>query len=134
MRAGFEERPHTADRALRVWAADLPALFTEAARGMYFLMEMHLAPAPRSTRVFETQAPDPESLLVSFLSELLFLLENERLAFDRFEIHCEATALHVQMSGAPFQSLTGLVKAVTYHNLIIQRKKGRYEAEIVFDV
>ena len=31
---GFEEISHTADWSARVWAPDLPSLFTEAARAM----------------------------------------------------------------------------------------------------
>ena len=119
---------------MRVWAADLPALFAEAARGMYALMELHLADSPRTARSFDVHASDPESLLVAFLSELLYLLENEHLAFEGFQVVCGPDHLHVQMSGTAVQSQTHLVKAATYHNLEIQRKKGRYEAEIVFDV
>jgi len=132
--AGFEELPHTADRALRVWAPDLAALFGEAARGMNALMGVKLAPQPRKTRVYGTQASDPESLLVAFLSELLYAIESERLAFDQFEIHLEEDRLQVDMSGAPIQSLTGFIKAVTFHHLSIQQKKGRCQVEIVFDV
>ena len=132
--AGFEEVPHTADRALRVWAPDLPTLFAEAARGMYALMAPQPAAGPRIARVFETQAPDPESLLVAFLSELLYLLEKEHLVFDRFAIDQQSSGMHVEMTGSSFHSLTGLVKAVTFHNLNIQRKRGRYEVEVVFDV
>jgi len=134
LQAGFEEVPHTADRALRVWAPDLPTLFAEAARGMYALMTPQAAAGPRITRVFEVRAPDPEGRLVAFLSELLYLLENEHLVFDRFAIDAQSSGLHVEMTGSPFQSLTGLVKAVTYHNLNIQRKRDRYEVEVVFDV
>lgn len=132
--AGFEELPHTADRALRVWAPDLPALFVEAARGMNSLMGVHLSAEPRTTRVFEIKEFDPESMLVAFLSELLYAIESEQLAFDRFQINVENDHLHIDMSGAPLQSLNGFIKAVTFHNLSIQRTKGSYRVEIVFDV
>lgn len=132
--AGFEELPHTADRALRVWAPDLAALFAEAARGMYTLMGVQLSTGPETVRVYEAQASDPESMLVAFLSELLYAIESEQLAFDRFEMNIENNHLHVDMSGASFQSITAFIKAVTFHNLIIQRTKDNYQVEIVFDV
>jgi SHS2 domain-containing protein len=132
--AGFEELPNTADRALRVWAPDLAALFAEAARGMNTLMGVQLSTGPRTVRVYEAQASDPEIMLVAFLSELLYAIESEQLAFDTFKINLENDHLHVDMSGASFESLTGFIKAVTYHNLSIQRTKDKYQVEIVFDV
>jgi SHS2 domain-containing protein len=134
LRAGFEERPHTADRALRIWAADLASLFAESARGMYWLMEVQRAEGPSTSLAYEAQASDPEGLLVAFLSELLYLLESERLAFDRFELECQAGHLRAVMSGAPVQSFREVVKAITYHNLNIQHWQDRCEVEIVFDV
>jgi len=101
---------------------------------MNALMGVRLSAGPRTTRVYEARGSDPESLLVAFLSELLYTLENERLAFDQFETNLEKDTLHVAMSGGPLQSLTGFIKAVTFHNLNIQHSKGTYQVEIVFDV
>ena len=42
MESGFLELPHTADWAVRVWAADLPALFAAAANGMNSLAGVSL--------------------------------------------------------------------------------------------
>jgi len=130
----FEEIQHTADWALRVWAADVPGLFAEAARGMNTLMGARLAEGPRLKRTFETTALDPESLLVSFLSELVYLAEQGRLAFDGFEVELEGQRLKVEMKGAPIVTLNKAIKAVTYHNLQIRQTERGYEVEIVFDV
>ena len=131
---GFKEIPHTADWSLLVWAGDLPELFAEAARGMNFLAGVRLAPGPRTPRTFESAAPDPESLLVAFLSELVFAAEQEHLAFDEFKIQIAGTRLKVEMSGAPILSLNKAIKAVTYHNLQIRPTGRGCEVEIVFDV
>jgi SHS2 domain-containing protein len=132
--AGFEELPHTADWALRVWAPDLAGLFAESARGMNAIAGARPAAGPRVERTFEAQASDPESLLVRFLSELVYAAEQERLVFDRFEITLDDTHLRVGMSGAPLTALTKEIKAVTYHNLRIRPSERGYEVEIVFDV
>ena len=170
---GFEEKAHTADWALRVWADDLEGLFAEAARGMYALAgalpalpapacpggQARVAPrpgpdgtgqaqvafrpgskaegqaeGPKVKRTFETEAPDAESLLVAFLSELVYAVEQEHLIFDEFDVQVEGMKLKVEMSGAPILSLTKAIKAVTYHNLQIQPTARGYEVEIVFDV
>ncbi len=130
----YEELPHTADWCLRVWAGSLPVLFAEAARGMNALSGVRLAEGPRAWRTFETAAPDPESLLVAFLSELVYAAEQEKLGFDMFRIDIEGQTLKVEMEGAPLLSLNKAIKAVTYHNLQIQQTARGYEIEIVFDV
>jgi SHS2 domain-containing protein len=130
----YEELPHTADWCLRVWAADMAGLFSESARGMNALAGVRLAEGPRVRRTFEISAPDPESLLVTFLSELVYAAEQERLAFDRFEVKIKGQTLKVEMEGAPIISMDKAIKAVTYHNLQIRQTGRGYEVEIVFDV
>jgi len=131
---GFEEKAHTADWALHVWAKSLPALFAEAARGMYALSGANQAEGPKVKRTFEAEAPDAESLLVAFLSEMVYAVEQEHLIFDEFDVQVEGIKLKVEMSGAPILSLTKAIKAVTYHNLQIRPTARGYEVEIVFDV
>ena len=131
---GYEEKAHTADWALRVWADDLEGLFAEAARGMYALSGANQAEGPKVKRTFQAEAPDAESLLVAFLSELVYAVEQEHLIFDEFDVQVEGIKLKVEMSGAPILSLTKAIKAVTYHNLQIRPTARGYEVEIVFDV
>lgn len=131
---GFEEMQHTADWAMRVWAQDMPSLFAEAARGLNTLAHVELAQGPRERRRFECAAPDGESLLVAFLSELVYYQEQEGLAFEDFQIHIEDGRLRVAMQGAALRSIGKAIKAVTYHNLKIQKSERGYEAEIVLDV
>ncbi len=132
--AGFEEIPHTADWALHVWAPDLPGLFVESAKGMYAMMGVHADAGLGEPRSFQSEAPDPESLLVAFLSELVFVAERERLVFNRFSVAIEGNRLQAGMFARPLRSLSKAIKAVTYHNLKIRRTERGYEAEIVFDV
>ena len=131
---GFEEIPHTADWSVRVWAPDLPSLFKEAARAMNSLSGTVIGDGPRVTRRFETEAPDPESVLVAFLSELLYYQEQEALAFDAFDLRIEAQWLKVEMEGAQITSSEKAIKAVTYHNLKIEKTDQGVETMIVFDV
>ncbi len=132
---GFREIPHTADWALHVWGADLHELFGEAARGMITLAGARLAEGRRVKRTVEIEAPDVESLLVAFLSEVLYFMEQEHLGFDVFHIlEVEGQKLRAELEGAPLLSLTKAIKAVTFHNLNVRRTDRGYEVEIVFDV
>ncbi len=131
---GSEEIPHTADWSIRVWAEDVPSLLAEAARGMNALAGAQLAPGPRLVRIFEYEALDEESMLVAFLSELVYAQEHENTGFDKFGIRLDDSRLRVEMEGAPLASLTKPIKAVTFHNLQIRRTARGNEVEIVFDV
>ena len=131
---GFDEIPHTADWSVRVWAQDLPSLFAEGARAMNSLSGTRLDQRPRVQRTFESEGHDAESLLVAFLSELVYYQEQEGLAFDTFQLHLEGQRLKVNMQGAQIGSVDKAIKAVTYHNLKIEKTTKGFETTIVFDV
>lgn len=131
---GFEEIPHTADWSARVWAPDLPSLFSEAARAMNTLAGTVIDDSTRLKRTFEAEGPDAESLLVAFLSELVYYQEQENLAFDDFELRVESRKLKVMLEGGQVVSSDKAIKAVTYHNLKIEKTDRGYEVMIVFDV
>ena len=131
---GYEEIPHTADWSIRVWADDLAGLLAESARGMYWLSGAELTEEPRTRTNFETEEPDSESLLVAFLSELVYYTEQENMGFDDFDIRIKNDRLKVEMQGALLQSLSKAIKAVTWHKLEIQESARGLEVEIVFDV
>ncbi|HSL47139.1 MAG TPA: archease [Anaerolineales bacterium] len=131
---GFEEISHTADWSVHVWAEDLPSLFTEAARAMNSLSGTVAGAGLRLKRTFGTEAPDAESLLVAFLSELLYYQEQENLAFDVFDLRVTGQWLKVEMEGAQIAASDKAIKAVTYHNLKIQKSHEGLETTIVFDV
>ena len=131
---GFEEVHHTADWSIHVWAQDLPGLFAESARGMYSLCEAKFVEHPRIKRSFEAEGIDGESLLVAFLSELVYYAEHEYAGFNSFEISIKNDRLKVEMEGAPLNAVSKVIKAVTWHNLKIEETARGLEVEIVFDV
>ena len=131
---GFEEVSHTADWSARVWAPDLPSLFREAARAMNSLSGTVIGAGDRVSKTLEVEGPDVESLLVAFLSELVYYQEQENLTFDVFDLRVAGQWLKVAMEGAEIASVDKAIKAVTYHNLKIQRNAEGLETTLVFDV
>ena len=132
--AGYREIEHTADWELHVWAPDLIALLKTAARGMYALSDTELVAAPQQTREFEISFADRESLLVDFLSELLFFGESERIAFDGYQLRLCGSNLQVRASGASIKEQAKEIKAVTYHRMQVRETERGLEVNIVFDV
>jgi len=131
----WEEIDHTADWALRVWGEDLRTLYENAARGMLSLIGGELlADAPLS-RIFELRAGDWETLLVDWLSELLYLIEDESVIITEVAVQRVADlALTAEVRGGPGKNLNKHIKAVTYHNLAIQNAPQGYMVTLVFDV
>ena len=131
---GFLEIEHTADWEIQVWAPDFTTLFAVAAQGMYELSNTVLADSPRVMCDFEILFIDHESLLVDFLSELLFLGEDQGIAFDGYQFDLNDNSLKVHANGAPIKNQSKEIKAVTYHGMKILEKDSRLEVRIVFDV
>lgn len=132
--SGFREIEHTADWELEVWAPDFARLLEEAARGMYTLAGIRLVASPRCERRLALAAGDDESLLVNFLSELLYTAETEALAFDDLHVHVENCVLAAELRGAPITEYAKEIKAVTFHRLNVQRLPDGLRVHIVFDV
>jgi SHS2 domain-containing protein len=132
--AGFREIEHTADWQLEAWAPDLPGLLEQAARGMYSLAGVRLESEPRCTRSFEIKGQDMESLLVRFLAELLYIADEEGLGFDAYDLNLSASGLAARLAGAHLAERGKEIKAVTYHNLKVQKTTSGLSVRIVFDV
>ena len=132
--AGYREVEHTADWELEVWATDLPGLLEQAARGMSFLSGMRLRLEPRLVRTLNLKANDCETLLVRFLSELLYYSEQEQIGFDKFQITMDGFELQAELEGAQLASLDKEIKAVTYHRLAVRQLDGNLMVNVVFDV
>ena len=132
--AGFEEREHTADWSLHVWAPDLAGLIEQAAKGMADLSGIKTDDKERVTRTIKIESTDAEGLLVNFLTEVLHLMDTAGLIFDTFNLVVAENVVNAKMEGSPILERKKEIKAVTYHNLKIEKKSRGLEAEIVFDV
>lgn len=78
---------------------------------------------------------DYESLLVNWLTELLWLQESNRETYHRFQIETlTTTILRAQVFGAPMTRLNKVIKAVTYHNLKVEQTADGWQATVVVDV
>jgi SHS2 domain-containing protein len=91
----FEEIPHTADAALRVWGKDLAELFANAARGLAWLMADPETVQPEKEVALDLTAPDAETLLVTWLGELIYLNERDGVVFTVFDLE-EVTPTHLR--------------------------------------
>lgn len=130
----FEEIPHTADWSFRAFGKDVRELFENAAHAIFALEGAEPGEA-KIARVVHVTGLDYESLLVNWLTELLWLQESNRETYHRFQIETlTPTELRAQVFGAPLIQLNKVIKAVTYHNLKVEQTATGWQATVVVDV
>ncbi len=75
-----------------------------------------------------------ECMLVDFLSEVLYLCEDEKCVFNKFQYRQHDSILEVNANGYQMVSMKRTIKAVTFHNLEITETESGLETTITFDV
>jgi SHS2 domain-containing protein len=131
----FEEVDHTADWALRVRGRDFPDLLRNASVGMLELAGIVADQGPGIVEDLTLNAPDREGLLVAWLEEVLYRVESRGLAVESAVMdEAPSGGLRARLTLQPVVRAERTIKAVTYHNLVVQRTSQGWEATVVFDV
>jgi SHS2 domain-containing protein len=130
---------HTADIGLTIYGGDLKSLFEHAGEGFFHLITDLKKVKPRIERRVELGGEIIERLLVDWLGELLYLFEVDRLLFSEFRVESVgAQGLKAVVKGEPFQEgvhvVKSVVKAVTYHQIQVQKRAGGWKARVIFDL
>lgn len=136
---GYRILDHTADIGLEAHGADLAELFSNAARGMFAVMAAADTVRAGKKLLVRAEADNVENLLVNWLSELLYLSATRGVLLCRFEI-AEIDELHIvaKAFGEPIDrnrhELYTEIKAVTYHELKVQKQDQGWIGKVLFDV
>jgi SHS2 domain-containing protein len=139
VRTVWERLPHTADTGFRVRGEALARLFENAAAA---LTETALDPRgarPVETRPLYVEAPGAEQLLVDFLNEILYLLDGLRFVPSRVRVlEWSPRSVRAEADGEARDDRRHpprlVVKAVTYHQLVLAEESGGWRAEVFLDV
>jgi len=139
----FELFEHTADLGLRIRAATLEDLLTEAGRGLLAMLVANPdAVRPVQTRTITLAAAEPAYLLFDWLSELLYAFETDKLLLAEFAMDLNHTPaewrLSAQCRGEPMDTgrheMDHEVKAITYHGLRVEQTPDGWQAEVIVDI
>jgi SHS2 domain-containing protein len=133
----FEELSHTADVRIRVCSPTLNLLFSDA-----FLALMHTLFGTNrnggATRKLKIDAADTETLLMDFLSEVLFICEVEGMVFASAEVVTDGRTLIAELDGEPFDRCRHAegteVKGISYSGMAITQDTNGYMVDVLFDV
>jgi SHS2 domain-containing protein len=135
----FEILEHTADIGFRAWGPTREELFANAALALESVaIEIENVEA-RDVYPIAAAGDDDESLLVNWLSEVLYYLDGRRVVMRRFEI---AQLEPFQVRGRAWGESRDperhpaklVVKGVTYHQLKITQDQTGWSAEVYLDI
>jgi GxxExxY protein len=133
----FEILEHKADLKIRAFGKTKEELFENAMVGMFGAAkyQKNLKSQISKAKV-KLKSVDFPSLLVDFLSEILYLVETKKLVFEKVEFKkFTENEIEAILIGKPLKRMGVHIKGVTYHDLNIhQEKDGTWQATILFDI
>lgn len=130
---------HTADAGVVVRAPELSTLFERSAWAMFSVITDPERVSARETTPVELEADDSPGLLVAWLSELNYLHVTRHHLFAQFEVN-ELTERRIAATARgegvdPHRhTIYTEIKAVTYHELALERSGSGWQARIIFDL
>ncbi|HEX2923549.1 MAG TPA: archease, partial [Chloroflexota bacterium] len=113
--------------------------FSSAARAMFEIIADLSNVSEKESREVELTSAEPDTLLVDWLNELLYLFDAEQLLLCRFDVLIlPGEALRATVYGErvdPARHLVKMgIKAATYHMLELKCEPAGCEARVIFDV
>ncbi len=142
----YEFLPHQADARFRAYGQTLEEALANAALAMVSLMWEVEKVRPVKKEVIKVEASSLEQLTVKFLTEFLYLLDVKSFLLAEVEsIKVEEAQkdgrklyrLEAEVAGdsaSPEYEIYGLVKAVTYNEMKIEKTDGLWLLEVVVDM
>jgi SHS2 domain-containing protein len=139
----IEMLDHTADVGFELRASTLEELFDEARRAL--LMVVFERPPEEGEEEGEIQlsAPDLETLLVRWVNELIYLVQDAGFVPVGAEMRIQRTeganlSLEASLAGAPLlleeYGWQGEIKSATFHGLDIANEDEGWHARVILDV
>ena len=135
----FETFEHTADIGVVGKGSNMAEAFENAAYGMFSIVADLKKYPPTNTVEIEATGDDSVNLLERFLSSLIVLFEADRvlpvdfkmLDFDLGRLNCEVA---VRPFGDDIEWIGPSVKAVTYHQMAVEKIGEQWCARAMLDV
>jgi len=128
---------HIADVEFLAEGPTIEEMFISAANALNETIRGDIKILEQKEKSFEVEGKDKESLLHNFLEEFLFLLDSEDFLAARIKsIKIDGNKLKCVVVGdsAERYKFTNDVKAVTYNDMFIREKNGKFECQVVLDV
>ena len=130
---------HTADLCIEVVGGTLKHLYENAGNALMHLMLSGKPLGNAGTVDISVTGQDYADLMVRWLGELLYLFEGDRRIPARIMINkLSPKHLEARVETVPFDpdrvEVNYEIKAVTYHQIDVSQKAGRWVARVIFDI
>jgi len=130
---------HTADLGIIVQGTDEKNLFIRAAQVMTDLMVEGDISKKTVMKDVSLQGEDFPDLMVRWLGEILYLFDGENLIVNSIEIKSISpiqlkSTLTLSSFEPEHHQVIREIKAVTYHQISVDKTKDGWQARIIFDI
>ena len=139
----FRFLEHTADVGIEAEEKNLEKVFSEIALGMFEVMTNTKNVEKKIKKEISIESEDLQALLYDFLEKFLILHDTENLMFSKFDVkeikkEKEKWSLECEAWGEEFDPKKHedrtLVKAVTYHEMKIEKTSKGWKAKVIVDI
>ena len=133
---GFEILEHTADVGVRGWGETVEQAFEQATLGLLDIVGVW-QPGPGERESIEVEAHDLGALLVDWLGEVLYMQDTRDVVVAGLQVSSVAegrAAGWVELAPRPDEIEGTAVKAITYHQLEVTERDGRWVAQVFLDI
>jgi SHS2 domain-containing protein len=134
---------HTADVGFELEAPTLEILFEEALRALLMTIFEQPPEKGESEHSVQLTAPDLETLLVRWINELVFLIQDDESVPVHADVRIEETggegfSLDANLTGIPLDleghGWQGEIKSATFHGLDVRQDGEDWRAQVILDV
>ena len=135
----FRLLAHTADMGIEATGNSRAEVFVAAAQGLKEMIFGDAPVTPRQSAPVSLASGDVGELLVAWLGEILYLFEVRGLVPAEFVIYeITENSLRGEVYGEPFDPkrhpVEREVKAITYHQLSVERDGQGWRAKVYVDL
>jgi len=126
------------DIGLRAEGKTIEECFVNAGLGLYSLITDISLIKLEEKKEISISEETLEELLVSFLNELIFHFDAYGFIGKSIKVKIKENSLKAEVYGEFFNPEKHerrlLVKAATYHNIVLKKEKSHWISEIIFDI
>jgi SHS2 domain-containing protein len=134
---------HTADVGFELAAPTLEALFDEARQALLMTLFEEPPKGGEEERLVRLSGPDRETLLVRWINELVFFVQEESFVPTGAELRIreqseKALSLEARLLGVPLDleghGFQGEIKSATFHGLDVTPGNDGWQTRVILDV
>ena len=134
----FKFLEHTADIKFQAFGKTLEEVFKNSAIAMFEVLHKGKVKTSKKLKI-SVKGRDFESLLYNFLEEFLVLFDSENFFLSKIKkikIDKKKFRLEAEISGDDSKNyeMGSYIKAITYNDMFVSKKKNKWIIQVVLDV